>query len=200
MIDLFLREHVLLGLHADTLVGPVWAVRYDGTVSPRGWYDDKGRSLDGPLRARPVALARVTSGYGSRHHPITGTETRHTGVDYGADIGTPVLAVGDGTVREASSSKTAGTFLKLTHADGWESWYLHLNDIAVKKGDTVKQGNLIAHTGNTGASTGPHLHFELRIINIALDPRRTVPVPTLALSPRELPRHAANIRELKETQ
>lgn len=200
VLDIYHHDDVLVGYRAETIVGEVWATYYAGEVSPAGWYDEKGRSLAGPLRSRPLALTRVTSGFGQRLHPVTGNQSRHTGVDYGAVVGTPVFAVGDADVREAGWSASGGNFLKLAHDSGFESWYLHLNDIAVIQGQKIKQGNLIAHTGNTGsATTGPHLHFELRIANIPLDPQRTVPVPTLALSPRALPAHNAALQLLKET-
>lgn len=198
-IDLYTRGGALLGCRTDTIIGPIWAIYHDGAVSQPGWYDEKGRSLAGPLRSRPLALSRVTSGFGQRMHPISGKEKRHTGVDYGAAIGTPVYAVGAGDVRETGFSDSAGNYIKLAHDGGFESWYLHLNDVAVKTGQAMKQGELVAHTGNTGASTGPHLHFEIRIANIPLDPQRTVPVPTLALSPRAQPAHQAMLQRMKET-
>ena len=199
-LDLYHRDDVLLGYHAETIVGEIWAAYYDREASPAGWYDEKGRSLAGPLRARPLALTRVTSGFGKRLHPVSGGKKRHTGVDYGAVVGTPVFAVGDADVREAGWSASGGNFLKLAHDSGFESWYLHLSDFVVTQGSKVRQGDLIAHTGNTGsATTGPHLHFELRIASIPLDPQRTVPVPTLALSPRALPAHHAALQLLKET-
>ena len=145
--------------------------RYDGAHAPPGWYDQEGLSLSSAILGRPVALSRITSTFGERLHPVTGTRSAHRGVDYGAALGTPVFAVGDGTILVQTNNSAAGNHIKIAHEPGFESWYLHLSNFAafLIKGDMVKQGQVIAYVGATGMSTGPHLHYEVRVNDVPVD-------------------------------
>lgn len=156
-----------------------------------GWYDQDGLSLASEILGRPVALSRVTSRFGERLHPITGQRKQHRGVDYGAPEGTPVFAVGAGVVTTLAVDASAGNHLKLDHASDFQSWYLHLHHFAagLAKGSLVKQGEVIGYVGTTGASTGPHLHFELHRNGLALDPQRKLSSPLTALGPLSQPQH-----------
>jgi len=125
------------------------------------FYDENGRNIRGFLLHTPVEAARVTSTFGMRMHPILGYTRMHQGIDFGAPIGTPVYAAGDGVVAEAQWSNGYGRWLEIRHAGGWATGYGHLSGWAVKPGQVVHQGQLVAYVGNTGDSTGPHLHYEI---------------------------------------
>ncbi|WP_295891940.1 M23 family metallopeptidase [uncultured Vibrio sp.] len=120
----------------------------------------------------PVHNARISSGYGKRIHPVTGVVKTHRGQDFAVNTGTPVYAPADGVVEVTRpSNKGSGNFLRLQHSYGFTSSYSHLNKFLVKSGDFVQKGDLIAHSGNSGLSSGPHLHYEVRFVGRALDPR-----------------------------
>ncbi|RJS47444.1 M23 family metallopeptidase [Nocardioides cavernaquae] len=118
----------------------------------------------------PVASYTLTSGFGSRVHPITGEVRVHTGIDMAAPTGTPVRAVTDGVVEVAGPSSGYGNLITIRHASGIETYYGHLSRIDVRPGDTVSAGELIGAVGSTGNSTGPHLHLEVRHNGTPTDP------------------------------
>ncbi|ETX11046.1 peptidase M23 [Marinomonas ushuaiensis DSM 15871] len=120
----------------------------------------------------PVKNARTSSGYGERIHPVTGIKKFHRGQDFAVNTGTPVYAPADGAVEVIRpSNQGSGNFLRLLHSHGFSSSYSHLSKFAVSKGDFVKKGDLIAYSGNTGLSSGPHLHYEIRFVGRALNPK-----------------------------
>lgn len=110
-------------------------------------------------------LKRTASGWGYRIHPIYKVRKMHWGMDFTAPVGTPVFATGDGKVAELTGSKKSrtglGLSIKVDHGYGYETVYGHLNGFNVKQGQTVKRGDIIGYVGNTGASTAPHLHYEV---------------------------------------
>jgi murein DD-endopeptidase MepM/ murein hydrolase activator NlpD len=113
----------------------------------------------GELFAYPLHNRYITSNYGMRRDPIGGHWAFHTGIDLRADIGTPVFAALDGVVSVVGENRIYGRHIILTHGNGYKTIYAHLNSYAVKQGDRVARGRKIAESGNTGYSTGPHLHF-----------------------------------------
>ncbi|ENB2052603.1 peptidoglycan DD-metalloendopeptidase family protein [Vibrio fluvialis] len=120
----------------------------------------------------PVHNARISSGYGKRVHPVTGQVKFHRGQDFAVNTGTPVYAPADGVVEVTrASSKGSGNFLRLQHSYGFTSSYSHLQKFAVKSGDFIQKGDLIGYSGNSGLSSGPHLHYEIRFVGRSLDPR-----------------------------
>ncbi len=131
----------------------------------------------GPSRAlllrTPVDGARITSSFGPRLHPILGFTRMHQGVDFGAALGAPVLAAGDGVVEEARWSGGYGRWLKLRHAQGLETGYAHLSAWAagIAPGARVRQGEVVGFVGETGLATGPHLHYEVFAGGRRIDPR-----------------------------
>jgi murein DD-endopeptidase MepM/ murein hydrolase activator NlpD len=135
--------------------------RFDRQGRPE-WFDEFGKNVKGFLLRTPVDGARVTSGFGMRRHPILGYSKMHQGVDFGAGTGTPVYAAGDGVVIEAKRWGGYGNWLRIRHTGGWETGYAHLSRYTpgLKPGATVRQGQVVAYVGSTGASTGPHLHYE----------------------------------------
>ncbi len=117
---------------------------------------------------------RITDRFGYRIHPIFKTRTFHFGVDFSARKGTPVYAPADGVVEFAKRKKGYGKFMLLTHPFGFKTAYGHLSRFAKREGDIVKKGELIAYVGNTGRSTGAHLHYEVRYLYKWLDPMEFV--------------------------
>lgn len=120
----------------------------------------------------PVEYQGLTSGFGYRMHPVKGERAFHAGADLRAKMGTPVHATADGVVEWAAYHKSSGlgNLVILRHNFGFESLYGHLQSFAVKPGDYVRKGDLIAYSGNSGLSSGPHLHYEVRHIQRRLDP------------------------------
>ncbi len=115
---------------------------------------------------------RISSPFGWRRHPILGRRMMHNGIDMAAPIGTPVVAAKEGRVIFAGWSGGYGLHVVIRHNNGFTTSYSHLSKSFVKVGDWVKAGQRIANVGNTGRSTGPHLHFEIRKYGQALDPLR----------------------------
>src|SRR5690606_9249265 len=127
------------------------------------YFDETGKNIKGFLLRTPVDGARMTSRFGMRRHPIYGYSRMHQGIDFGAGTGTPVYAAGDGVVVEARRWGGYGNWVRIRHNGGWETGYAHLSRYAkgLKPGQKVRQGQVIAYVGSTGASTGPHLHYEV---------------------------------------
>jgi murein DD-endopeptidase MepM/ murein hydrolase activator NlpD len=152
------------------------------------YYDKKGHEVEGFLLARPVRGARISSYFTKRRfHPILKKWKAHLGVDYAARRGTPVVAAGSGRVIHASRLGSYGNLVKIRHDDGYETRYAHLKSFrrGIKRGKYVKKGHTIGYVGNTGRSTGPHLHFELRKHGRAINPLRVVQVTTKKLKGKE---------------
>ena len=136
------------------------------------YYDINGGSLSQSFFRYPLEKqARVSSGFNPRRlNPVTGVVTPHNGVDFAVSRGTPVLSVGNGEVVIAKYSGSAGNYIAIRHGRQYMTTYMHLDKILVKPGQQVKQGDKIGLSGNTGRSTGPHLHFELHINNKPVNP------------------------------
>ncbi|SHE51610.1 Peptidase family M23 [Psychroflexus salarius] len=107
-------------------------------------------------------LKRTASGYGMRYHPIYKYRKMHNGMDFSAPRGTEVFATGNAKVKKARLTSGFGNLIILDHGFGYETYYAHLKDLNVRRGQTVKRGEIIGTVGNTGVSTGPHLHYEVR--------------------------------------
>jgi len=153
----------------------VAAVRFDLGDGSRGTYWDKGgESLKRMFLKAPLQYNRISSGFSyARRHPVTGVVRPHTAVDYAAPTGTPIHAIGDGTVmRIGWDAGGGGNRIRLKHARGYESSYMHLSKFApgLKVGSRVSQGQLIGYVGATGTATGPHLDFRIFENGRAIDP------------------------------
>jgi len=120
----------------------------------------------------PVDVPYSSSSYGWRMDPILGKRAFHEGIDFSAAHGEPIYATAGGIVKKASKSGAYGNLVTINHGGGLQTRYAHLSKIIVKKGDIVKKEDLIAYVGNTGRSTGPHLHYEIRLNNHSLDPKQ----------------------------
>jgi len=142
------------------------AFRFQPSGAPPGYYDSDGRSLKRFFLRSPLKFdPQVSSGFSrSRLHPILNIRRAHLGVDYRAPIGAPVVAVSDGAVTFAGWTSGGGRTVRVHHASGYESAYLHLSAFGpgIRAGVHVSQGQLIGKVGMTGLATGPHLHYELR--------------------------------------
>lgn len=118
----------------------------------------------------PLANAALTSGYGSRIHPVLGVRRNHRGIDLAAPIGTPIYATADGVVSRADLFSTYGLFVSIEHGGEIQTRYGHMSRLNVAAGQTVRKGELIGYVGSTGRSTGPHLHYEVRIAGQSVNP------------------------------
>jgi murein DD-endopeptidase MepM/ murein hydrolase activator NlpD len=139
------------------------------------YFDQNGRSIRQFLLRNPVPNARMTSSFGMRAHPILGRSLMHTGTDWAAPRGTPIIAVGNGTVEKAGwDSGGYGNQTLIRHANGYVSSYNHQSAIAkgVREGTKVTQGQIIGYVGSTGQSTGAHLHYELVVNGTKVDPMK----------------------------
>lgn len=144
-------------------------------------YTRDGRALVNSGLRIPVDRVHVTSTYGYRIHPITGKNTMHNGVDYRGNTGDPVYAACSGRVKDVVRTPLGGNQITITHADGTETYYLHLSRFSVKRGQIVKSRQVIGAIGSTGRSTGPHLHFGVKQKNHWLNPlsRHMIATPKL---------------------
>jgi len=130
-----------------------------------GFYDLNGRSIVKSLMKTPINGARLSSSFGNRKHPILGYTKLHTGTDFAAPSGTPIMASGSGTVTRSRWCGGGGNCVKIKHNSTYETIYAHMKNFAkgIKEGKKVRQGQIIGYVGSTGMSTGPHLHYEVLI-------------------------------------
>ncbi|MDR3528886.1 MAG: M23 family metallopeptidase [Rhizomicrobium sp.] len=140
--------------------------------TPPEYFDSTGESAKGMLMKTPVDGARITSGFGMRFHPVLGYSRMHKGVDFGVPIGTPVMAAGAGTIAFMGWESGYGRFVLLNHGNGYSTAYGHLSRFGpgLHVGSRVGQAQIIAYSGNTGMTTGPHLHYEIHVNNVQVNP------------------------------
>jgi murein DD-endopeptidase MepM/ murein hydrolase activator NlpD len=129
------------------------------------------RALDGIPQVVPASIANITSGFGYRRDPFNGSGAMHAGIDFKGPMGSPVFAAADGRVSFVGQKSGYGNVVEITHGNGMLTRYAHLSRFDVKVGQQVAAGTTIAGLGSTGRSTGPHLHFEVRINDRAVNPR-----------------------------
>lgn len=148
--------------------------RYQSPEGSVEFYDENGRSAQQFLLRKPVPNAIFGSPFGARRHPILGYVRQHTGVDWRAPRGSPILAAGNGVVEKAGWANGYGNQTIVRHGNGYQTSYNHQNAIApgIAPGVRVRQGQLIGYVGSTGLSTGPHLHFEVIVNGAKVDPMR----------------------------
>ncbi|MGP1924681.1 MAG: murein DD-endopeptidase MepM [Arsenophonus sp. NEOnobi-MAG3] len=168
MLDGHSEQSRLLGVHLLTNGKNYYAFRAENGR----YYDSKANGLEqGFLRYPTAKTFRVSSSFSLRRiNPVTGRPTPHHGVDLSMPVGTPILAVGDGEVIIAKYSGAAGNFIAIRHGRQYSSRYMHLRKLLVKPGQKVKKGERIALSGNTGRTTGSHLHYELWFNQRAVNP------------------------------
>ena len=127
------------------------------------YFNAEGKSATKALMKTPINGARLSSGFGMRKHPILGYNKKHQGVDFAAPTGTPIMAAGTGHIEFVGNNGGAGKYIRIKHLNGYKTSYSHLSKYAsgIKKNVRVTQGQTIGYVGNTGLSTGPHLHYEV---------------------------------------
>lgn len=172
--------------------GDILYVRYAGRGEPKeffryetedgivGYYTADGASAQRLLMLTPINGARLSSHFSrARRHPILGYTRRHNGTDFAAPTGTPVFAAGNGVVERANRFGSFGNYVRIRHANGYQTAYAHLNGFArgIRSGSRVTQGQVIAYVGTTGRSTGPHLHYEVHHNGTPVNPM-TLDLPT----------------------
>lgn len=150
------------------------------------YYDENGKSVTPAFLRWPTQKRyRVSSSFNkNRLHPVTKRRSPHHGVDFATMTGTPVISTGDGIVRRVGNHPYAGKYIEIDHGGSYTTRYLHLHKILAKRGSRVNRGDKIALSGNTGRSTGPHLHFELHIDGKPVNPV-TADIPTDAAVKRK---------------
>lgn len=164
------------------------------------YFDENGESATRFLMKTPINGARLSSSFGRRKHPISGYSRLHKGTDFAARSGTPVYAAGNGKIERASRYGGYGNYVRVKHANGYKTAYAHLSRYGpdIKSGRRVRQGDTIGYVGSTGASTGPHLHYEVYIKGKPVNAMR-LKLPTgrkLAENPDILPVFKAHRDEI----
>lgn len=141
------------------------AFRFIDANGTPGYYSSSGAPLRKQFLRSPLKFSRITSGYTNRRfHPVLGVFRAHPAIDYGAPVGTPVMVTADGVVASAGYGRGEGNMVRVRHANGMESYYLHLSRFAkgIRAGARVHQGQVIAYVGKTGLATGPHLDYRMK--------------------------------------
>lgn len=165
---------VTVGRALDLVGRPIDIVastRRRDALENAGKRGSKGFIGNGTLPAgMPVNASYISSGFGLRTHPVLGTSRGHSGVDLPAAYGSPIRATSDGVVGSAGWRGGYGLAIEVDHGKGVASRYAHMSRLAVSSGQTVKRGDVIGYVGSTGLSTGPHLHYEIRINGAAVNP------------------------------
>lgn len=174
-------QAVLQSASNDAMGGPFekLTTSADGSIDPR--FERLGlslarmtaleRGLEGIPQVMPAAVAKMSSGFGYRRDPFNGSGAMHSGLDFKAPIGTPIYAAATGTVTFAGWKGGYGKTIEITHGNGLMTRYAHMSRFSAAAGQKVAAGATIGAIGNTGRSTGPHLHFEVRINQRAVNPR-----------------------------
>jgi murein DD-endopeptidase MepM/ murein hydrolase activator NlpD len=195
----FLRYGTIYALeYQGEKTGTVRAFWHESKATQGDFFDEQGRALHGGWLRTPLRYDHVSSGYGVRFHPVLKRKLAHDGIDYAAQVGTPVRAAAAGTVRTVGMHGANGNLIAIVHPHGYESFYAHLSRFmpGLKPGMRVKQRQQIAYVGSTGRSTGPHLHFALKRNGRFVDPNSQLNGPGLPLAARELPEYKLRVREL----
>ena len=162
-----------------------------------GYYDDEGNTLKRAFLKAPLNFRRISSGFSTgRFHPVLKRYRPHHGIDYAAPAGTPVSAVGDGTVTFSGYKGDYGKLVIIRHPNGYKTYYGHLSRVGkgIAPGVKVGQSEIIGYVGSTGLSTGPHLHYEMRVNGAPFNPLR-LKVPNGAPIPKGLMAEFEKARE-----
>ncbi len=171
---------------------PHVAVYFDDGDGVKGYYDEEGKPIRKLFLKAPLNYRRISSGFSHRRiHPIYQVARPHLGVDYAAPTGTPVVALGNGTVTFKGTSGGFGKSIQITHQAGYVTYYGHLSGYAkgISKGTRVSQGEVIGYVGSTGVSTGPHLDFRVRHNGKFINPLKLKPVNGPPLKGKSLARY-----------
>jgi len=164
------------------------AFLFDSPDSKGGYYDAEGKSLRKAFLQAPLEYSRISSGFSRRRfHPVQKRMKAHLGTDYAAPYGTPIRSTADGVVEKAGYTGGNGNYVKIRHNRTYETQYLHMRKILVKRGQVVKQGQVIGEVGSTGLATGPHVCYRFWKNGKQVDPRREILPSADPLKPADLP-------------
>jgi murein DD-endopeptidase MepM/ murein hydrolase activator NlpD len=167
-------------------------IRFEDEKSKPAYYAPDGKALKKSFLKSPLKFARISSRFSlARMHPILKILRPHLGVDYAAPLGTPVQSVGAGVVTGTGSSGGSGKIVNIRHLSGYETSYLHLSRIAVRRGAHVEQGEVIGFVGSSGLSTGPHLDFRIRQHGKPINPAKVIFPPGAPVPPARFANFAA---------
>jgi murein DD-endopeptidase MepM/ murein hydrolase activator NlpD len=169
--------------------------RFTSADGQTDYYDESGRSAARSLLKTPISGVKITSGFGMRRHPLLRYSKMHTGVDFGAPTGTPIRAAGSGIVDLAGRHGAYGNTIVLKHGEKYKTLYAHMSRLAagIRSGVRVNQGQVIGYVGTTGRSTGPHLHYEVRVSDRPVNPTAIRAAGGKQLAGKDL----ANFRSIK---
>lgn len=164
------------------------------------FYHEDGRLAQSFLMKTPLNGARLSSSFGKRHHPVLGYTRMHKGIDFGAPIGTPIMAAGSGEVIKANWGGSFGNRIILAHGNGYQTLYAHLKGFAkgIKTGAKVKQGEVIGYLGNTGLSQARHLHYEVHKDGKAINPLTLKQPKYIKLEGKQLKRFMAYVAQVSD--
>jgi murein DD-endopeptidase MepM/ murein hydrolase activator NlpD len=181
-----------------TLSGKTIPVYYFERDGDGEYFTPKGEAIRKSLLRTPVDGARVTSGFGMRMHPVLGFSKLHKGIDFGAPTGTPIFAAGNGTVVEIGKKGAYGNYIRLRHNGEYQTAYAHMSKFAkgLRKGDKVKQGQVIGYVGATGRVTGAHLHYEIMVAGKQVNPGKVKTVASNKLSGKQLRAFQAQVAKI----
>jgi murein DD-endopeptidase MepM/ murein hydrolase activator NlpD len=156
----FIKSGSILYAHMNVNGREISLYKFGGDKD-YGYFDIHGKSVEKALMKTPINGARLSSSFGMRKHPIQGFNKMHTGTDFAAPMGTPIMASGTGIITRAKWCGGGGNCIKIKHNSTYETIYAHMKNFAkgMKVGKKVKQGQIIGYVGSTGMSTGPHLHY-----------------------------------------
>ena len=164
------------------------------------YFHRDGGSVRTMFLKMPVPYGRISSGYSdARLHPILGYTRAHRGIDYAAPLGTEIFAVGDGMITMRQYNGGYGNYVRIRHANGYETGYGHLSSFASGRsvGTYVRQGDVIGYVGSTGLSTGPHVHFEMKRNGVFINPALEILPPADPLTGEELERYLVQVESLE---
>ncbi|HAJ90579.1 MAG TPA: peptidase M23 [Rhodospirillaceae bacterium] len=176
--------------------------RYESANGKVDYYTADGKSVrqSTGLMRTPVAYGRVSSGFGARVHPVLGYTKMHKGVDFASPVGTPIYASGDGAIERAGRFSSFGNYVRIRHSSKISTAYAHMSRFGkgIRPGMKVKQGQIIGYVGTTGRSTGPHLHYEVLVNNVQVNPSSVKFSTDNALQGNDLNNFKRNVRAMGE--
>lgn len=186
--DEFVANGSILGASFTSNGRTIDAIRYTDSSGITGYFQPDGSSLRRGFLRTPIKLARITSGFGKRRHPIKKIWKKHLGVDYGARRGTPILATADGVVQYSGKKGGYGNAVILRHGGIYTTLYAHMSKFGkgIRSGKSVTQGQIIGYVGHSGWATGDHLHYEFRVNGQHKDPLKVELPKTQPLAKKEM--------------
>lgn len=176
------------------------ALYYDEEGSSNLYWNEKGESMKKAFLKAPLSFTRISSGYSlARRHPVTRIVRPHTGIDYAAPSGTPVMSIGDGVVVYKGYKRAEGNMVKIKHNSTYSSAYLHLSKYGknIGVGSRVSQGQIIGYVGSTGSSTGPHLDFRIWKGGSPVNPLKMVSPPIAPIAKKNLDNFYLELEQLR---